>query len=257
MLWADADDRRPGYALGGAGKSPSGVRSVPFSTAPSIVFTARRCWPSAENTDAGGFPRRAELGEAALRQHADAVGDAQRFARVVGHENRRRAGAPEQIDRLLTNLIAKPRVQARERFVHQQDPRLRRERARQRHPLPFTAREHVRVAVRAIARSDIVQQRRDGAVDLGAIAIECRMRHCLDRQVRKQREVLKDHADAAPLWLDETPSPATTWLDRDPPEVGRSRPAIRRSTEDFPSRTIQAGRGCSRQRRRMRRRPGL
>ena len=62
--------------------------------------------------------RGAELHETAVRQHANAVGDPHRLARIVRDQDRRRARAPQEIDRLFPDLIAQPRVEAREWFVH-------------------------------------------------------------------------------------------------------------------------------------------
>ena len=117
-------------------------------------------------------------------------------------QHRRRASAPQEIDRLFSNLIAQSRVQTRERLVHEQDPWPRCQRTGQRDPLPLAPRQHVRVAIRMIGQSDITQQRRDDAVGLRAIPVsnaEGDVR--LHRQVREEGKVLKHHADVAPLRL--------------------------------------------------------
>ena len=101
-----------------------------------------------------------------MGQHADPVGHPHRLARIVSDQDRRCPPAPQQIDGLFPNLIAQPRVQAREWLVHEEDPRPRRQRASQRDPLPLAARQHVRVAVRAIDQSDVAEKRRDRALDL-------------------------------------------------------------------------------------------
>ena len=195
----------------------------------------------------------AELHETAVREHADPVGDAHRLDRIVRDQNGRRAGAPQQIDGLFPNLIPESRVQARERLVHEQDPRSRCQRSSQRDPLPLAARQHVRVVIRTIGQSDIAQKRRDRAVGLRAIPVsnaEGDVR--FHRQVREERKVLKHHADVAPLRLHVlTVGGDHVVLDRDPARRralesgnqtqrrGLSRTGRTKQAEDGPSRDVE------------------
>ena len=57
----------------------------------------------------------------------------------------------EKADRFLAHAIAQPVVQARERLVHQQHARIRREGARQRDALAFASRQHVRITIGVVA----------------------------------------------------------------------------------------------------------
>ena len=209
----------PGGALGGAENAPSGVTSAPSLDRPldgvHVPEDTRHLGRARALIDIRGG---AELHETAVRQHADPVGDPHRLDRVVRHQDGRRAGAPQQIDGLFPNLIPESRVQARERLVHEQDPRSRCQRASQRDPLPLAARQHVRVVIRTIGQSDIAEKRRDRAVGLRAILVsnaEGDVR--LHRQVREERKVLKHHADVAPLGLHVlTIGGDDLALDRDP-----------------------------------------
>ena len=95
--------------------------------------------------------------------------------------------------------LAEGRVEVRERFVEQEDARLRRERARQRHPLLLAARQ---VGHRAPLEAGQVHQRErlgHPAGQLRAVhapALEPERHVGADVEVREERVVLEHHAEA-------------------------------------------------------------
>ena len=84
--------------------------------------------------------------------HGDAVGDRERLLLVVRDVDRRDPELELDPADLLAQLHAHLRVERRERLVEQQQPRLDRERARQRDPLLHAARELVRIAIGGVRR---------------------------------------------------------------------------------------------------------
>jgi hypothetical protein len=163
--------------------------------------------------------RRAELHETALREHPDSVGHTHRLDWIVCDQNGGRPAAPQEIDRLFSNLISQSRIQARERLVHEQDARLWRQRSRQSDPLPLATRQHVWVTLRVPGQSDIIKKPFDNALDLRAIAVSNTKGDVRSHgQMRKERKILKHHADLAPFWLHvPTISGDQAVVDRDPP----------------------------------------
>ena len=87
-------------------------------------------------------------------------------------------------------------VERGERLVEQHDLRLRRERPGQRDALALAARQLVRVGRRPVGQADQLQALLDPA---GAASPKPTLR--ADGEVREQRAVLEDHADAPALGL--------------------------------------------------------
>ena len=64
------------------------------------------------------------LHQAPLVEDHDAISDAKCLIWLVGHDDRGGSCLAQKIEGLLSNLIAKPTVEARERLVHQQHMRV-------------------------------------------------------------------------------------------------------------------------------------
>ena len=153
---------------------------------------------------------------------------------------------------LLAQPLAQPGVERRERLVEQHDLRVGRQRAGERDSLALAARELVRVGA---ARSARPTSSRHSAARSAASAPKPTLAR--DRQVREQRAVLEDHADAALLGLD--PGAGAGHLAppiRTLPASGRSKPAISRSSVVLPEPLgPTSGDDAPRSTRRRRRRP--
>ena len=76
------------------------------------------------------------------------VGELERLLLVVGDEHAGQAEAPVQVAQPAPQVLPDLGVERAERLVEQQDARLDRERAGERHPLALAARELVRIAAR-------------------------------------------------------------------------------------------------------------
>ena len=85
--------------------------------------------------------RRADLHDAAGVDHRDAVGERQRLLAIVRHVHRRDADALLQRAQLVPQLEPHLVVEIRHRLVEQQQARIDRQRAAERHALPLTAGE--------------------------------------------------------------------------------------------------------------------
>ena len=81
---------------------------------------------------------------ARLHQH-DAVGDPHRLLGIVRHDDGRGAGLAQDRHGLVADRVAQAPVEVRERLVHEEDARTRRDRARQRHALLLAAGEDMRI----------------------------------------------------------------------------------------------------------------
>ena len=82
-----------------------------------------------------------------LVHHDDLVRELERLVLVVRHEQARDAELPVQVVEPVAEVLADPRVEGAERLVEQEHPRPRRERPRERDPLPLAARELIGVPV--------------------------------------------------------------------------------------------------------------
>ena len=90
--------------------------------------------------------RRIHLFDAAVIEHRDPIGHRQRFALIVGDEDKGDTQLALQLLQLALHLLAQFEIQRAERFVQQQHPRPIDQRARQRHALPLAARQVRRLA---------------------------------------------------------------------------------------------------------------
>ena len=72
-------------------------------------------------------------------EHADAAAKRERLRHVVGDEDHGRAELLLDAGELAADLRARDRIERAERFVHQQDRRIDRQRAREADALPLSA----------------------------------------------------------------------------------------------------------------------
>ena len=85
--------------------------------------------------------RRADLLDAAEVEDRDAVAHRERFVLVVGHVDERDADLALDAFQLDLHVLPQLQVERAERFVEQEHPRAVDERARERDPLPLSARQ--------------------------------------------------------------------------------------------------------------------
>ena len=102
--------------------------------------------------------RAADLLEPAVVDDGDLVGDLHRLVLVVRHEDRRHVHDVVELAQPLAKLGADARVEGAERLVEEQHLRLRRERAREAHPLPLSSGELRGVAVAEALELDEVEE---------------------------------------------------------------------------------------------------
>ena len=141
-----------------------------------------------------------DLLEPALAQHRDAVAHRHRLDLVVGDVDGRGADLALDARDLRPHLHAQPRVEVRQRLVHQERLRLAHHRPAHRDPLPLAAGELARLAVQQLLEPEHAGDVAHPAVALGA-------RHLAHAQpeadvvahghVRVERVVLEDHRDVA------------------------------------------------------------
>ncbi len=91
--------------------------------------------------------RRVLRQDAAVLEHRDAVAQLHRLVDVVGDEDDRLAQPPLEREQLVLQPVARDRVDGAERLVHEQQRRVRGERARDAHALALAAAELRRIAV--------------------------------------------------------------------------------------------------------------
>ena len=91
--------------------------------------------------------RRADLRDAPVLHHHDAVAERHRLGLVVGDVDRGDAEAAQQLVDLEAQRIAQLGIERGQRLVEQQGAGLHRERARERHALALPARELVDAAI--------------------------------------------------------------------------------------------------------------
>ena len=120
----------------------------------------------------------------------------------MGHINRGNTNALLQITNKKPHLVAQFRIQIGQRFVQQQNPRLNYQRPRQRHTLLLPAGQLPRIPPRQPLQLHHLQHLGGAPGNLLARALphlQPKRQIAAHRQVRKQRVVLKHHANIAPL----------------------------------------------------------
>ena len=146
--------------------------------------------------DLGG---RADLLDAALVEHRDAVAHRERLALVVGDEDERDADVALDLLQLDLHLLAELEVERTERLVEEQHPRSVHERPRERDPLALSTRELVRLPVSEAARAARWRAPRRHGPAAPAFGTRLHSEPVLDvlrdGHVREQRVVLEHRVD--------------------------------------------------------------
>ncbi len=114
----------------------------------------------------------------------------------MGDQQGARAGGAQDLGHLLAQRQAQAGVQGGEGLVEQDHLWLRRQRAGQRDPLSLAARELVRKILCAVSEAHQIEAVLHAA---GPRATEADVAG--DGEVREERAVLEDHADAPPVGL--------------------------------------------------------
>ena len=170
------------------------------------------------------------LAQPAVDDHADLRRERRGVLEVVGHEQRRDLEPGEQLLQLGAHLDARVRVERGERLVEEKDRRVARERAGERDALTLAAREAARPRVREVPDPEplevLVCRVAPRVLDVGA-----------HREMREERVVLEDEADAPPLGRQRR-RPCSNHVSsphRIEPPLGRTSPAIALRTVLFPA----------------------
>ena len=130
--------------------------------------------------------------------HADAVGDREGLLLVMRHEDRGRAAGLQDLPHLGAKTRAELDVEARERFVHQQEGGARREGARERDALLLAAGQLMRIACALRVPVRRVEHLGDARAALGrAEMAQSEGDVVVHPQVREERVILKHQPDAA------------------------------------------------------------
>ena len=150
--------------------------------------------------------RGADLDDAAGAHHRHAVGHGERLLQVVGHEQGGLAQAAQDARQVDQELLAQRAVEAGQRFVQHQQARVRRQRARQRHPLRLAAGQGVhRPPAEAAQPHQLQQFGHPPAAPGGAAGLRAGLHAqsegdvALHVQVREQRLVLEHQTETAPV----------------------------------------------------------
>src|SRR5215211_1346374 len=136
------------------------------------------------------------------RQHNDAVGQDHSLLHIVGDEENGDPPHCMNAQQFPMHAAAGLRVEARERFVHEQNIRLADEAARQRNAAAHAARELVRIGVGEVTKLDQVQRRLRTSLPLGSrrgARLQCQRDIAYRAPPRQQTIVLKHVADTVPV----------------------------------------------------------
>ena len=195
----------------------------------------------------------AGLEDPAVDHHRHSIGHRQRLLLIVGDEQRRDPGRSEDPPHLLPQPFAERRVEAGEWLVEKHQPRLRRQRASQRHPLLLAAGELVRIAVGQSPHADQRQHLADPAPARRAVArpVQAVGDVAVDREVGEERALLK----TIPICRRSGATQASGPVKVSPPRTtvpvsGLSKPAIARRSVVLPqplgpTRVVRRWRGSS------------
>ena len=171
---------------------------------------------------------RRERDQPALVEEADARGERERLADVVGDEDDGLAQPPRERRELALQLQPRDRVERAEGLVHKHDRRVGGERPRHPDPLPLPARELARVAV-AVDRGvepDQLEQFVDAGADARLLpALEARHERDVarNRHVGEEADLLEHVADVPPQ-PDRVPVSGRVPLDADRARARREQP---------------------------------
>ena len=135
--------------------------------------------------------------------NSDAIRKRERFFLVMRNEKKSDAGAALQALQFEAHLLAELGVKRGERLIEQQHFGFQHQRTRQRYPLPFAARDLMREARFLAAQVNEIESLghpfRDGSFAGLPAPLEAKGYIARDRQMRKERVVLKDGAYIAPV----------------------------------------------------------
>ena len=160
------------------------------------------------------------LVEPAPVQHGHAIAQVERLLLLVGHQQGRDPDAFDERVELTPRALPQTRVEVGQRLVEQQQPRLRRKRARQRDALLLPARQLVRLA--ALEPGEIHELQDFPGLAAGVSAPPKPEGHVLSHvQMGKQRVMLEHHPTAPPCRRQRRHVLA---LDRDAPRVRQLEP---------------------------------
>ena len=180
----------------------------------------------------------ADLLDPALAHDDDAVGEFQRLFLVVGDEDGGVAGGVVDFAQPAAQLAADLRVERAERLVEQEHRGSIAMRAGERHALALAAGELRRIALLQAGELHEVEEFRGAAADLGLGGprragpdLQAEADILDDRHVLEQRVVLEHEADIALL---HGLLRGVLVAEEDGAAVGRSSPAIRRSSVVLP-----------------------
>ena len=176
----------------------AGIGSVPVTMAVKKFSKPASCASvscAGTSITSCGVP---DASDAALIEHDDAFAEREDLAVRVGHVQdgnvvRRVPGAQIVDDPRLRRVIER-----RQRLVEQQHVRIGDQRARQRHALTFAAGNRVRPPGEQVVDAETLGRRDDLCVAFGGAEMGDAVRQVvIHRQVRKERELLKDVADSS------------------------------------------------------------
>ena len=161
--WITASD----VAGPGAGHHDRARRSASSTRSPS-AGAASRFTPTSSATYARARPggdvgERAGLHDAAVLEDDEPVGERGRVERIVGHEEPDAGERRELAAQVAPHRAARALVERGERLVEQEEPRLGRQRPRERDALGLPAGELARLHRRAVGEPDRVERTRAAA----------------------------------------------------------------------------------------------
>src|SRR5439155_8301901 len=143
---------------------------------------------------------RAGLFQSSLVEDCDAIAKVERFFLLVRHKHRRDPDALDDFAQLVARPLPERRVEIRQWFVEQQDARLGRERARQRDALLLAAGQLLDLASLVAGQINECERFRDFLLYPSLVPLPPSLQSKADVfpyvEVRKQRIVLKHHAEA-------------------------------------------------------------
>ena len=104
--------------------------------------------------------RRAELQDASLADHPDAMREGRRVLEVVSHDDRRQAEIFEELAELGAHAGSRVRVERGERLVEEEHRGVARQRAGQRDALALASRELADARTREVGDAEALEQAR-------------------------------------------------------------------------------------------------
>ncbi len=184
----------------GAGDQPR-RGGGPVDRRGEIVGLAQKLGHEGGSRPLVGLLRRADLLDAALTHHDDAVGQRHRLVLIVGDEDRGGADGALDLTQLDLHALAQLGVQIRQRLIEQQHARPDHQRAGERHALLLAAGHPARITLLIAGEPNHRQRGADALIALGARHaphLEAKGDILGRRHMREQRIALEYDAEAAP-----------------------------------------------------------